>query len=58
MAAMVWTEKKAAKCAHLYKSGKSLRYLAEKFSVTPITIRNWLLEQGVKLRRQGRPAAV
>lgn len=38
-----------------YQSGAKLTELAERYSVTHVTVRNWLVQMGVKLRDPGTP---
>ena len=38
-----------------YESGCSLRYLAEAYESSPGSIRNLLIEEGVTMRKVGRP---
>ena len=38
-----------------YKGGMSLASIAGRMHVSPITIRNWLLKEGVTMRGRGRP---
>ena len=38
-----------------YDSGMSLRYLAHAYESSPGSIRNLLIEEGVTMRKVGRP---
>lgn len=40
-----------------YKKGDSLTILAERYEVSPSTIRSYLMEEGVTLRPKGRQKA-
>ena len=38
-----------------YEQGMSLRYLAHAYDSSPGSIRNLLIEEGITMRRVGRP---
>ena len=38
-----------------YESGMSLRYIAHMYDSSPGSIRNLLIEEGVTMRKVGRP---
>ena len=49
---------KYERAAELYASGKSLRKIANRFHVSHIAVRKWLLNRGVEMRAVGRRPGV
>lgn len=45
-------QKKVKQAVKLYKEGKSLTNIAQKFKVSHTTIRRWLIASGIALRKQ------
>jgi uncharacterized protein YjcR len=50
---------KQERAAQYYMKGMTLKAIANRFHVSHVCIRNWLLKQGVTMRPKGRvPAKV